>query len=151
MAQEKSCGAVVFFVEKEKPHTSVYLLLHYESGHWDFPKGNVEKGEKEEDTALREVAEETGLGKSDVSFARPFRERITYFYRRAGETIFKEVIFFLLQSKSKDVKVSWEHKGFVWLPYEEALKKLTFENARAVLKKADAFLKKWQKQARFGS
>ena len=52
MPKEKSCGAIVF--KKEKQGIK-YLLLHYEAGHWDFPKGNQEKNKKEEQTAAREI------------------------------------------------------------------------------------------------
>ena len=59
MSYEKSCGAVVF----RKYHGNIELLLikHVVGGHWSFPKGHVEAGESERQTALREVREETGL------------------------------------------------------------------------------------------
>ena len=63
MAQEKSCGAVVF--KRQKDGTSKYLVLHYGAGHWDFPKGKQEKNENEEQTALREIKEETGIDEID--------------------------------------------------------------------------------------
>lgn len=144
MQKEKSCGAAIFFAYGQKEPE--YLLLHHEGGHWDFPKGNIESGEKEQDTARREIEEETGL--KEVVFAEPFRESISYFYRRQGQTISKEVIYFVAKSETKDVKISWEHKGFIWLPFEEALKKLSFENSRSVLRKAHAFLQTWKKQRR---
>ena len=57
MKREKSAGAIVFRKEKEP----VYLLLHYEAKHWDFPKGHVEKNETDEQTVRREIQEETGI------------------------------------------------------------------------------------------
>lgn len=132
MLREKSCGAVIFHKESRK-----YLLLHYPSGHWDFVKGNVEKGESEEGTVLREAKEETGL---EINIIPGFRERISYFYRHGG-LINKEVIFFLAEAESRSVKLSFEHQGFRWLPFEEAQKLATYENSRAVLKKAHEFLK----------
>lgn len=135
MLNEKSCGAVVY----SKTSEVNYLLLQYEAGHWDFVKGNVEEGETEKDTAVRELQEETGI--VDTSFIDGFKEKISYFYRRQGSTIYKEVVFFLMESKTTNVKISFEHIGFEWLPYEQALDRLTFKNARYVLQKAHEFMK----------
>ena len=137
MPKEKSCGAVVY---KRQKDGIKYLLLHYESGHWDFPKGNQEKNEKDEQTAAREIREETGI--EDIEFADGFQETIKYFYKKSEETIYKEVIFFLAQSATEHVELSNEHIGYAWLSYEHTLKKLTFNNAKELLKKADDFLKK---------
>ena len=135
MPQEKSCGAVVF----RKNSKVEYLLLHYEAGHWDFVKGNVEPNESEKDTAMRELKEETGI--LEAHFIEDFRDTINYFYKRGGKTIYKEVIFFLIQTKDSRVKLSSEHIGYEWLDYQEALERLTFKNAKKVLQKAHEFLK----------
>ena len=116
-----------------------YLMLHYEAGHWDFVKGNVEPNENEKDTVIRELKEETGI--VDAQFVDGFREKIEYFYRRQGTTIHKEVIFFLIETHTEQVKLSYEHVGYTWLNYQRAMEKLTFKNARDVLQKADALLK----------
>ena len=137
MAKEKSCGAVIF---KRYKDGIKYLLLHYEAGHWDFAKGGQEKNEKDEMTASREIKEETGI--EDIEFADGFRETINYFYKSGDETVSKEVIFFLVQSATDEVRLSSEHIGYAWLNYEHAEKKLTFSNAKELLKKADAFLNK---------
>jgi bis(5'-nucleosidyl)-tetraphosphatase len=137
MLNEKSCGAVVY--SKNGSGVS-YLLLQYEAGHWDFVKGNVEQGENEKETAVRELGEETGI--PDARFIDGFRERIGYYYKRQGATVFKEVVFFLMESHTTDVKLSFEHIGFAWLPYSGTMEKLTFKNARDVLEKAQAFLTK---------
>ena len=133
---EKSCGAVVYSKSSEVS----YLLLQYDAGHWDFVKGNVEEGETEKDTTVRELSEETGI--ADAQFIEGFREKIAYFYKRQGSTVYKEVIFFLMEAKSTKVVLSFEHVGFDWLPYERAMTKLTFKNAREVLQKAHKFLVK---------
>ncbi len=133
MKREKSCGVVVFHRGKDIE----YLLLHYPSGHWDFPKGHVEEGEEEEDTARRETKEETGL---DVDIIPGFRKRISYFYKHK-ELIVKDVIFFLAESRIKEVKLSFEHKGFKWLPFGDAMKLITYKNSKDVLEKANGFLK----------
>jgi bis(5'-nucleosidyl)-tetraphosphatase len=134
MNHEKSCGAVVFF----KGDRVYYLLLQYAAGHWDFVKGNVEVNESEIDTVLRELREETGIVATQT--LNGFRERIQYFYRRQGETIQKEVVFYLIQSETQKVELSFEHVGYTWLDYQHTLEKLTFKNARDVLQRANAFL-----------
>jgi bis(5'-nucleosidyl)-tetraphosphatase len=136
MVDEKSCGAVVFI----KAPGLKFLLLQYDAGHWDFVKGNVEANETERDTVVRELREETGI--ADSKFVDGFRERITYFYKRQGVTIFKEVVFFLMESRTVEVALSFEHVSYDWLDYESALKRLTFKNAKNVLRKAYMLLQK---------
>jgi bis(5'-nucleosidyl)-tetraphosphatase len=136
MLNEKSCGAVVYI---RNPDVK-YLLLQYEAGHWDFVKGNVEAGENEQQTAVRELGEETGI--TDAKFIDGFKETISYFYKRQGATVLKEVVFFLMETKTVNVKLSFEHIGAIWLANEVALRRLTFKNARDVLQKANEFLKK---------
>lgn len=141
MAKEKSTGAVVCNREGVE---SLYLLLHYPTSkrskkeYWDFPKGHVEEGETEQETAQREIAEETGL--TDIVFIDGFKERIQYYFRVEKRTVFKTVVFFLVVTKTIDIELSDEHEGFVWLPYEKAFAKLKFANARRLLKKANALL-----------
>jgi bis(5'-nucleosidyl)-tetraphosphatase len=136
MFNEKSCGAVVFTKNVEVN----YLLLRYEAGHWDFVKGNVEPNESEKDTVIRELKEETSI--VDARFIDGFREKITYFYRRQGNTIHKEVVFFLIEAHTEKVALSCEHVGYDWLNYQHAMEKLTFKNARSVLQNAHEILKK---------
>ena len=136
MPRENSCGAVVFRENGERE----YLLLHYEAGHWDFVKGNIEPHESEKDTVIRELREETGILRA--RFIDDFREEISYFYRRGGRTIFKEVTFFLIETKDTEVKLSYEHIGYEWLTYQHSLKRLTHGNAKKVLQRANTFLKR---------
>ena len=137
MEHEKSCGAVIFRVG----NGTEYLLLHYEAGHWDFVKGHVEKRESEEETVKREILEETGLGSN--TFLNDFRERIDYFYRRRGRLVSKEVIFYLVRNTGEEqVKISGEHIGYDWLPYREALDRLTYKNAKETLRKAEGHLQR---------
>lgn len=133
MQREKSAGAVIF----HRPSRE-FLILHYPGGHWDFVKGNVEKGEQEEDAAVREAKEETGLG---IKIIPGFKEHIRYIYRH-GDLVSKEVVFFIAEAKEKDVDLSEEHQGFKWLPFDEALKQITYKNSQDVLKKAREFLLK---------
>lgn len=142
MPLEKSAGAIIFHKNKEVK----YLLLHYPSGakapkeYWDLPKGHIEKGEKEIDTVKREVREETGL--ENIELIEGFKEWIKYFFKLKGKTIFKTVVFYLAKTREEKVKISQEHLGYKWLPYQQALEQLTFQNAKDILKKANQFLKK---------
>ena|SRR3989338_6723124 len=135
MPVEKSAGAVIFRKEK---NIILYLLLHYEAGHWDLAKGHIEKGENEIATIKREVEEETGL--KDIAFIKGFREVIKYYFRVEGKTILKFVTFYLAETETKEIKISKEHRGFLWLPYDKALKQLTFKNAKQILQKANDYL-----------
>lgn len=137
MIREKSCGAVVFIKKEEQ---TKYLLLNYAARHWDFVKGNVEPNETEKETVLRELKEETGI--TDATFIESFKETIAYFYRRQGLTVHKEVVFFIIETHTEKVELSFEHIGYIWLDYKQAMEKLTFKNAKDVLQKAHDFLKK---------
>lgn len=137
MPRETSCGAVVF--RKDPDGLPQYLLLNY-GGHWDFVKGQVEPHESEKETALRELSEETGI--SHFQLIQGFKKTISYYYRRGDRTVYKEVVYFLVQAQESSVKLSYEHVGYAWLGYERAMKKLTFKNAQNVLNKAHSFLKR---------
>jgi len=136
MKTESSAGAVIFRKNKEVK----YLLLKHEMGHWDFAKGNIEAGETDEDTIKREIKEETGI--DDIKIIRDFKEKIHYFYKLKGELISKDVVFHLAETKTIKINLSFEHMDFIWVSFEEALEKLTFKNARDILKKTDEFLRK---------
>ena len=132
MFNEKSAGCVLFQIDQE---IIKYLLLRYGLGHWGFPKGNIEVGEKEQDAGIREVQEETGISK--ILLIDNFREKVHYIYKRQGKTIHKEVVYFLAKSNEKKVTLSFEHSEYKWLCYEDSLKQLSFENAKTVLMKAN--------------
>ncbi len=137
MPKEKSCGAIVF---KRQKDGIKYLLLHYGAGHWDFPKGKQEKNETEEMAAAREIKEETGI--ENIELVENFNETVKYFYKKNEKTVYKEVIFFLAETHQEEIKLSSEHIGYAWLGYENAFKKLTFNNAKELLRKANQFLYK---------
>ena len=153
MPKEKSAGAIIYRKEDGVNH---YLLLHYapsekgKRGQWGFAKGHVEKGETEEQTARREIFEETGI--KDLKIIPGFKESEKYFFRQVyglqGEArkkapwVFKLVIFFLAETKTKEIKISDEHIGFIWLPIEDAIKKTTFKNSKKLLNVANDFFLK---------
>jgi len=140
MPKEVSYGAVVF---KKEGKNILYLLL-YRKAHehykemWDFPRGLIEKGETPEDDIRREVQEETGI--TDLKFLSGFREKVKWFYKKEGMLIFKEATYYLAETKTKKVKLSFEHDDYKWCSYEEALKLVKFSNTKNVLKKVNEFL-----------
>ncbi len=153
MPKEKSAGAIIFREEGGKKY---YLLLHYRpshpgqkrGGHWEFAKGHIEGQEKEEETVIREVREETGL--EDIKIISGFKKYIKYFFRKSygleGEArkkapwVFKLVVFCLAQTQTKEIKISEEHDDFIWLPYKEAFEKLTYKNAKKILEEANDYI-----------
>jgi len=134
MPEERSSGMIVYREGAQR----LFLLLHYEEGHWDFPKGHIEKGEDEKTAAKRELGEETGI--TDPELVSRFKERIEYYYMRDRKRMHKEVVFFLARTKTEKVRLSDEHIGYVWLPYKKALERLTFKNAKELLEKAEKAL-----------
>ncbi len=144
---ETSVGAVVFRVVEGR---RFYLLLHYPSGHFDFAKGHVEAGETEEMTLRRETEEESGIKDLEVF---PHRISIRYFYVAKGNErekrlrkgqgiwIFKVVHFYPAKTKTAEIVISHEHTGSLWEPYEATLKKVTFSNAKRVLRETEEYLK----------
>jgi 8-oxo-dGTP pyrophosphatase MutT (NUDIX family) len=136
LRNEISCGAIVYCIENQDVK---FLLLRYSQGHWDFPKGNKEKGETNLETTRREIKEETGI--SDIVFRDRFEKEITYNYSRQNEKISKKVIYFLAKTKATNVVLSSEHTDFVWELYENALKRLSYKNAKEILTQGYNFLK----------
>ena len=86
MKREKSCGAIVYRMVNEKPQ--ILLIKHKNGGHWSFPKGHIELNETEQETALREIKEETGI---DVVLDPSFRETVHYSPKKDTN---KEVVYF---------------------------------------------------------
>ena len=136
MFDEHSAGAVLYgnFPNDEKK----FLLLRYMSGHWDFPKGNVETRETELEAARREILEETGI--ADARFVEGFTQTIFYNYRRGGQLVRKRVIFYLAHTSTVDITLSNEHQDFRWLDYNSALATLTYKSARNVLISVNKFV-----------
>lgn len=128
---EKSAGVIVFH-----PGDRLEYLLIF-STYWEFPKGQVESDESETEAAVREVMEETGL---EVELLDGFRHEVSYFYRREGRLINKQVVYFIGQSKSRSFKLSWEHNDAKWLDFAAALRSLKYENSREVLTRANEYL-----------
>ncbi len=137
MKKEKSAGAVIFNITTEPQ----YLLLKHNKNrgnHWAFPKGHTESNETDEQTARREIKEETGLDK--IQLMPDFKEKITYVFTQEQKTIYKEVIFFLVETKTTKIKISKEHEEYIWLPYAKAHEKLNYRDSKQILTKAHQYI-----------
>ena len=137
MFDENSAGAILYFPNVDLGITE-FLLLHHTSGHWDFPKGNIELGEDGFQTARREIYEETGI--NDIEFAKGFMSSIEYYYRRSDELVHKRVTFYIAKTNTRDVTLSSEHDAYSWNEYGKAINQLTYKSAKELLKKAKAFV-----------
>lgn len=133
MRSEKSCGAVVY---RKSGNDIEFLAVRSKSnGHWSFPKGHVEKGECEEETAKREVLEETGV---NIKVLCGFRTKMEYVLYK---NINKEVVYFIGEACNDDVHIQEsEIQDYKWGNYKEMLKIITFDNAKKVLEEAKFFL-----------
>jgi len=134
MRNERSAGAVIFFRGKNRIE---YLLLKYPQGHWEFARGHIETGESDKEAARREIFEETGF--YDLEFFPSFK-KISGWKLGSKKNTYKKVVYFLAEVKDKKIKLSHEHKEHIWLDYQSALKKITFNQAKEILKKANSFI-----------
>ncbi len=134
MIREKSCGALVYRKKQEK--YELLLIKHRCGGHWSFPKGHVESGENEFQTALREIKEETGL---DVDLHDGFRQSVEYFPK---PHIKKQVVYFLASPKADDTvtKQDEEISEYRWCLLDEADRLVTFKNDKHLIHEAQRYL-----------
>jgi bis(5'-nucleosidyl)-tetraphosphatase len=136
LIDERSAGAVVFYMEDNSEPE--YLLLHYSAGHWDFPKGNIETGENEKQTTIREIWEETSI--TGIEFLDDFRMKIEYKYRHGKKLVQKEVVLYLVRAHTRKVILSHEHIGFAWRKFDDAMQQLSYLNAKNLLSAAKEHL-----------
>ena len=123
---ENSCGAIVFNENTEK-----VLLVKMHNGNWGFPKGHIESNETKEETAIREVFEETNI---KIKIIPNFEREIKYI---PNENTIKKVTFFAGITQEENVIVeTHEIEDFKWCTYEEALKLVTYKLQKDVLEKS---------------
>jgi 8-oxo-dGTP pyrophosphatase MutT (NUDIX family) len=123
MKKEKSCGCII--IEDGK-----VLVVQENEGHWGFPKGHIEEGETEVQTAIRETKEETNL---DVEIDENKKYVINYIVR---EAIDKTVVYFLAKRLNNDLKrQESEIKTIEWLPCKDAIERVTYDNTKEMFKK----------------
>ena len=134
MTYEKSCGALVY--RRFHGNTELLLIKHANGGHWSFPKGHVEEGETEIETALREIKEETDV---DVIIDPTFREVVTYSPKKDTQ---KDVIYFIARATTFDYTPQEEEVSQVkWVEINRAQSFLTYDNDKQLVNKAKAVIK----------
>ena len=130
--EEKSCGAVIWRAADGRRQ---YLLARHNGGHWSFPKGHVENDETEEETALREIREETGL---QASIDTAFRHQVTYSPKPG---IIKDVIFFIaVPTGGAEHAQEAEISQLGWFSFQEAAERITYATDEEILLAAEAYL-----------
>lgn len=127
---EKSCGGIIFY--KTKQNTKILLVKNNNGRYWSFPKGHIEDGETEQETAVREIKEETGL---DVTIAGNFREISEYC---PFGKIRKRVVFFLARAFTDNVKIQEEEiDSYIWVDLQQARKLCSYDNDLRIIEKAE--------------
>ena len=130
--KETSAGGVVYRVAEGSP---VFLLIRDSYGKWGFPKGHLERGERPDTAALREVMEETGLRAVTVVSNV---DTIEWKFRFKGALIHKQCQFFLMESGTERTKPQGA-EGITdcrWVSLADAREMISYENARAVIERA---------------
>lgn len=127
---EKSCGGIIFY--KTRQNTKILLVKNSNGRYWSFPKGHIEEGETEQDTAVREIKEETGL---DVTLVKNFREISEYC---PFGKIRKRVVFFLARAFTDNVKIQEEEiDSYIWVDLQQARKLCSYDNDLRIIEKAE--------------
>ncbi|MDR3196164.1 MAG: NUDIX domain-containing protein [Endomicrobium sp.] len=138
MLKETSCGAVVYKMQKGAP---VFLLVNSKrSAMWGFPKGHVENGESETETATREIFEETGIKK--VKFIENFRQEDVYLIADAinktkRRLVEKRSVYFL--ATALEDALSFDENEILkleWADIKKAKELLSFDNQKKIIKLA---------------
>lgn len=136
MKTEHSCGAVVFTRQNGIP---LYVIIQSKQGFFGFPKGHMEGTETEEETALREIKEETGLSVTLLPRFRTEDEHLIPWTHK--EPVMKHIVYFLAEYENQSPKAQEEELSAIrLLPYEEAMALFQFESSRRILKEAHQFL-----------
>jgi 8-oxo-dGTP pyrophosphatase MutT (NUDIX family) len=133
---EISAGGVVYRHSKD----GYEILICKDAGYhrWVLPKGLVNKGESYEQTALREVQEETGV---TARLVAPLGEPEKYIYTARGVRVFKSVYYFLFEYQSgSESHHDHEMEAVQWVSFDEALSMLGYQGAKKVVRSARAFL-----------
>lgn len=138
--EEVSAGGVVFRAAADEGGARPrFLIIRDSYKNWGFPKGHVEQGERPEDAAVREVREETGV---DGLTVRGAIETIDWYFRFRGRLIHKVCHFYLMETEREDTNPQ-RSEGITacrWEQFEEAVRLVSYANARDVLRHAQILL-----------
>lgn len=131
---ERSCGAVVF--SNNRGEVRFLVIKNKKSLHWGFPKGHVELGESDKETAIREVFEETGI---KIEIIKGFSSCMEY---KIQGKIEKTVMMFLASTDDTRTVIQPEEiDDYNWLRFDNAMQTLKFENDKIILRRADKYLR----------
>lgn len=137
-------GVIVFY---QFPRSLKYLIIKHRKGHWAFPKGHADKGETKLETALRELKEETGISKISLLKKSILLKEEYKFTDRKGVKILKKVNYFIGEAKNRRVKIDYkEVTNFRWATVKAGMEKVTFDESKSILKKADKIVKAYLKK-----
>ncbi|MBK00367.1 MAG: diadenosine tetraphosphate hydrolase [Euryarchaeota archaeon] len=129
---ETSCGVVLVNLDS-------VLILQYPQGHWDLPKGHVEKSDEDhKQTALRELTEETGISK--ITWIDGFSKKTEYSFTKKGKEIHKTVWWLLAKTSEINVELSEEHQNYLWLDWDSAINQVTHELTKSVILSARKYI-----------
>jgi bis(5'-nucleosidyl)-tetraphosphatase len=134
-SSDKSCGIIPL---KQTGESWLVFMVRHRAGHWGFPKGHPEVGEREEETAARELQEETGLDIARLFDVSPISE--DYWFTREGNRTFKRVVYFLALVQGEVVLQEEEVSDGRWVSFEEAEELLAFSQAKALCGRIQALL-----------
>lgn len=157
MKKEISAGLIVYGLAANA--VPKFLLLYHGGRYWNFPKGRIEmsnenlsisgQGKTEKinrressiQTAFRETFEETGLRRRELMLKRGFKIHQRYRFFRNKKPIFKTVIYYLAETKTRQINISDEHEGYGWFNCKDALFILSqHKDSQGILKKAFNFI-----------
>lgn len=142
MIKDQSFGIMPIFKNPEGDF--LFCLVQHQGEHWGFPKGHPNLGESEEETAKRELEEETGITDieiiPDVSFSQQ------YTFEKDGIAYDKSVKYFTGFVSNMDTSIPDDFKHEIsemkWLAFKEARELITFDNAKVLLDELGECLKK---------
>ena len=133
MIYEKSCGFVAY---TEKDGARLYLIIRSSNGDCGFPKGHMENGETEYETAIRELKEETN---AEVEIIDGFRRQIEY--KLPNKDVIKRSVYFLGKCTSQDfIPQDSEVSEVLLVPLKRAIELLTFDDTKRIIKEADDYV-----------
>ena len=136
MRREKSCGALILC--RKSDEWQLLLVQNKNGGHWAFPKGHVEDGETEKQTAVREVREETGLS---IEINTDFKTETQY---SSAVGVIKDVVYFLaVTNQTETTRQVEEIDAVCWMSLAQAERRVTFERDKEIVREVKEYAEKY--------